>query len=553
MNCLTNNNDTTMSNQFEKNETEKNNSDSLNTSLNTKSYQTLSPENITMMFESVLPPHTEEEKHLLESIIKKDGAIHTPLTIWKDGNNDILIDGRLRHQIAEKLGLECPVIYKEFSSKNEAIRDILDNQFGRRNLSIFSKCELYLHFEYIYKAEGKKNQSKGGKGLQISAEDKINTKKILSDKADVSSDTLSRVKNILSSNPDPETLAKLRQGELSINKEYTKKTGKKSKTEFVPTILFDESGNLIPDFSTIKSLTIVPSKNGKFRIEVSLKNNQKRCHETNNIIKVTEEKPLSSPNDDQPIPPSENPVTVNNITGTDTPSEPTETFALTPSDSDRLHLLYEEYDFSTITNPLWEEIRAMYIKDILRMFRISIPESEKTIGYYGVDDRHPSSPCLEDVRTRFIQRVRATNGKKKKYLSLEMDDSYEFPRFCENLRLELLNNWEKKNQPLGGSRKNQSRIIKDLKKFRDLDSKSILMSDDSGEELVLKTTCKLTSGISQYFPEMMDTPTFSGKSPMDVIKKSEVFLKFMERVIVADGMHLFSKSIEYKNQLKNAA
>ena len=99
----------------------------------------------------------------------------------------------------------------------------------------------------------------------------------------------------------------------------------------------------------------------------------------------------------------------------------------------------------------------------------------------------------------------------------------------------------------------EEQIIKDLKKFKDLNSKSILMSDDSDDEIVLKTTCKLTSGVGQYFPEMLDTPTYSGKSPMDVIKDPIVFLKFMERTIVADGMHLFSKSIEYKNNLKNAA
>ena len=190
----------------------------------------------------------------------------------------------------------------------------------------------------------------------------------------------------------------------------------------------------------------------------------------------------------------------------------------------------------------------MYINDVLRMFRTSLPDSGKDYEYYGVDGRHPSSPFLEDVRTRFIQSVRTEKGKrKKKYLSLTMDDKCEFPKFCEKLRLELLDNWEKKNQPLGGSRKSQSKIIKDMRKFKDLDPSSILISDDSGEENLLYTECKLTSGICQYFPEMMDTPTYSGKSPMDVIKESEPFLKFMERVIVADGMHQFSKSIEFKN------
>lgn len=544
-----------MSNQIEKNETEKNtNIGSINTSCGTKSYLTLSPGNITMMFESILPPHTEVEKQLLESIIKKDGGIYTPLTIWKDGNNNILIDGRLRLQISKKLGLDCPVIYKEFSSKDEATKDILDNQFGRRNLSIFSKCELFLRFEHIYKAEGKENQSKGGKGLQISDDDRIDTKKILSEKAGVSSDTLSRVKKIKDSNPDPETLTKLRSGELSVNKTYTQLTGKKSSVEPVSTVLFDESGKLIPDFSTIKNLTIIPSKDGGFRIEVTLNDKQKQYFETTNLIKVTEEKPLPNPSDDLLIPTPETPIPSEPDTIQESiPSESSEISTITPSDSTRLHILYEEYDFNTITNPLWEEIRTIYINDVRRMLKTSLPDCGKDYEFYGVDDRHPSSPYLEDVRTRFIQSVRTGKGRRKRYLSLEMDESFEFPRFCEKLRLELLHNWEKKNQPLGGSRKSQSTIIENLKKFKDLDSKSILMSDESGDEIVLKTTCKLTSGVGQYFPEMLDTPTYSGKSPMDVIKDPTVFLKFMERTIVADGMHLFSKSIEYKNNLKTAA
>lgn len=544
-----------MSNQIEKHETEKNtNIGSINTSYGTKSYQTLSPENITMMFENILPPHTEEEKNLLETIIKKDGGIYTPLTMWKDGNNNILIDGHLRYEISKKLGLDCPVIYKEFSSKDEATMDILDNQFGRRNLSIFSKCELFLRFEHIYKVEGKKNQSKGGQGLQISDDDRIDTKKILSDKAGVSSDTLSRVKKIKDSNPDPETLTKLRSGELSVNKTYTQLTGKKSSVEPVFTVLFDEFGNLIPDFATIKNLSIIPSKDGGFRIEVTLNDKQKQYFETTNFIKVSEEKPLPSPSEDLVIPTPETPILSEPVSILESiPSGSSKISQSNPTDTDRLHILYEEYDFDTITNPIWEDLRTIYINDVRRMLKTSISDCGKDYEYYGVDDRHLSSSYLEDVRTRFIQSVRTGKGRRKRYLSLEMDESFEFPRFCEKLRLELLHNWEKKNQPLGGSRKSHHQIIKSLQDFKDVDSKSILRSDDSGDENLLSTDRFLTPGINQYFPEMMDTPTHSGKSPMDVIKKSEPFLKFMEGVIVSDRMHQFTKSLEYKNNLKNAA
>jgi hypothetical protein len=542
-----------MSNQNEKNETENNqNTDSVNTP-DSKSYQTLSPKDIEMMFENILPSHTEEESELLENNILKDGEIRDPLIIWKDGNKNTLIDGRLRHQISLKHKLVCPVIYKEFASSEKATLFVLDNQLGRRNLSDFSSCELVLRFEHIYKTQGRIHQSKGGKGCKISNEDRVDTKKILAERAGVSHDTLGKVKEILKQNPDTQTLTNLRQGNLKINSVHSKLTGKKN-PEPIETNLFNDFGGFIPEISSLKSVKILPTPDGKFRIEVLTKENQKQFYETNNLIRVSEVKPTSTPSDDQAIPSEPTPVpvvrTISPLVNNPVESEPSK---ITSSDTNRLHILYEEYDFSTITNPLWEEIRAMYINDVLRMFRTSLPDSGKDYEYHGVDDRHPSSPYLEDVRTRFIQSVRTGNSKRKKYLSLTMDDKCEFPIFCEKLRLELLNNWEKKNQPLGGGRKTQSEIIENLKKFKDLDSMSILMSDDSGEENLLYTECKLTSGITQYFPEMLDTPTQSGKSPMDVIKKSEPFLKFMERVIVADGMHQFSKSIEFKNNLKNAA
>ena len=125
-----------------------------------------------MMFENILPAHTEEERNQLAENILQDGFIRDPLIIWKNGNKNILIDGLLRHQLALNHKLVCPVIYKEFKTVEEATLYVLDNQLGRRNLSDFSSCELVLHFEHIYKAQGRIHQSKGGKGCKISDEDK---------------------------------------------------------------------------------------------------------------------------------------------------------------------------------------------------------------------------------------------------------------------------------------------------------------------------------------------------------------------------------------------
>jgi len=538
-----------MSNINETNETETNqNTDSLNTS-NSKSYQTLSPKDITMMFENILPSHTEEERELLENNILKDGEIRDPLLIWKDGNKNTLIDGRLRHEIAQKHKLVCPVIYKEFTSTEEATLYVLDNQLGRRNLSDFSSCELVLHFEHIYKAQGRNHQSEGGKGCKISDKDKVDTKNILAKKADVSHDTLGKVKAILKSNPDTQTLTELRQGKLKINNVHSKLTGKKN-PEPIETCLFNDLGGFVPELSSLKSVKIIPTKDGKFRVEVVTKENQKQVYETSNQIQITEIKPESTPSDSLPDVPAEKVDNSIQETVVETP-EVKEESTITPTTPDEklLHITYQEYDFDTITNPLWEDIRTMFIKDVQRMLKLFQLESGESIDYPDFEHDNPSRYSLEDLRTMFIKVIR----KRFKYFSLKMDEGCEYPKFCEKLRLELVKNLEEKNQPLGGCRKTQSQIISELKQFKDLDPSSILISDDFGDKTLLKTNCRLTSGINQYFHEMMDTPTQSGKSPMDVIKNSETFMKFMERVIVADGMHLFTKSIEYKNNLKKAA
>jgi len=229
-------------------------------------------------------------------------------------------------------------------------------------------------------------------------------------------------------------------------------------------------------------MTIIPTKDGSFKIEVITKKNEKQVYETINQIVVTETKPTADT--------------------TASLGNPKPIVPLT-EDTKLLHILYGEYDFNTISNLGWEDLRTMFIQDVRKLY---------------------------------------------KYVSLNMSEDSTFRVFTEKLRLELLKNWEEKNQALGGGRKNEMKIISDLKKFKDFDASSIQMSDDSGSLDVLKTGTKLTSGINQYFPEMMDTKTQSGKSPMDVIKDSEIFLKFMERVIVNDGLHLFTKSLEYKSK-----
>jgi hypothetical protein len=60
--------------------------------------------------------------------------------IWRGKN--IIVDGVHRYQICQKHGIKFPKLFMDFSSRAEVIQWIIDNQFGRRNLSDATKAKL---------------------------------------------------------------------------------------------------------------------------------------------------------------------------------------------------------------------------------------------------------------------------------------------------------------------------------------------------------------------------------------------------------------------------
>ena len=94
---------------------------------------------------------------------------------------------------------------------------MIHNQFGRRNLSNYQRSVLALELESVFSARAKENLSDGGKGCQIS--DKVDTKKELAKLANVSHDTIAKVK-VIQATATPEVKAKLNAGTMSINEAY---------------------------------------------------------------------------------------------------------------------------------------------------------------------------------------------------------------------------------------------------------------------------------------------------------------------------------------------
>ena len=173
-------------------------------------------------FKSLIPPLSDEEYRQLEENCIKDG-IRDPLVVWHVPNgDDILVDGHNRFEISAKHGgIPFQIKRMTFSLREDVIRWIILNQFGRRNLSAYDRSILALKLKPIIAERAEKNlHLSDGKGCQKS--DKVNTvdtKKELAKVAGVSHDTIHKVE-VIQNSGDKKLIEDVRNGETSINKAY---------------------------------------------------------------------------------------------------------------------------------------------------------------------------------------------------------------------------------------------------------------------------------------------------------------------------------------------
>jgi N6-adenosine-specific RNA methylase IME4 len=163
-------------------------------------------------FKKLIPALSVEEYKQLEENCLAEGIRESIIT-W----NGYIIDGHNRYEIATKHNLKYESIDKSFDSEEDVKEWMICNQFGRRNLSNFQRSVLVLELENLFSAKAKENLSDGGKGCQIS--DKVDTKKELAKIANVSHDTIAKVKKIQAT-ATPEIKAQLNAGTISINEAY---------------------------------------------------------------------------------------------------------------------------------------------------------------------------------------------------------------------------------------------------------------------------------------------------------------------------------------------
>jgi len=187
---------------------------------------------ILQELESLIPPLSIEEFKQLERNILEEG-IREPLITW----NGILIDGHNRYRIAQEHDINYITLQKEFENINRVKEWMINNQFGRRNLSNYQRSVLALQLEDVFREKAKENlklsAEKTNTPLQISANPieikSIDTRKEIAKIANVSHDTIDKVK-VIQANATSEVKQKLSSGTMSINEAY-KEIKKEEKIE----------------------------------------------------------------------------------------------------------------------------------------------------------------------------------------------------------------------------------------------------------------------------------------------------------------------------------
>ena len=186
---------------------------------------------IDFEFQSLIPPLSDDEFKRLEKSILAEG-VRDPIITW----NGTIIDGHNRYTVCQKHGIKFNTAPRKFASRDAAKIWIIENQFGRRNLSKYDRSVLALQLEPLYAAEAKrKHDANGGdkksdeyreSASQNSDAPKVRTDEQLAKLAGTSRDTIRKVKVIEAEAAKGNETAvaardAVKSGEKSINKAYT--------------------------------------------------------------------------------------------------------------------------------------------------------------------------------------------------------------------------------------------------------------------------------------------------------------------------------------------
>lgn len=227
---------------------------------------------INQDFKKLIPALSSEEFKQLETNCLNEG-IREKIITW-DG---FIIDGHNRYEIATRWGLDFETEIKRFDNENDVKEWMINNQFGRRNLSNYQRSVLALQLESVFSERAKENlKLSEGKGKQISADVKvmpIETRKEVAKVANVSHDTIAKVK-VIEAKATPEVKAQLSTGEVSINQAYQEIKKEEKKVNFeTKKAEFEKEIKIINPYQVIilgDSIEILPTlENNSFDLLLS--------------------------------------------------------------------------------------------------------------------------------------------------------------------------------------------------------------------------------------------------------------------------------------------
>mgnify|MGYP001044595988 CR=1 FL=1 len=182
-------------------------------------------------FKNLIPALSAEEYAQLEANILEDG-IREPIITW----NGFIIDGHNRFSIAQRFDLEYKTTSKYFSNDNLVKIWMLDNQFGKRNLTDAQRYLNRNEKRKLLKAQGvekyKKTVGRPSKESLSTIDNdlpKHNTRKEIADELGWSTGKVAMA-DVVFKKATPEVIEKVNKSEVSINAAY-KEIKKEEKKE----------------------------------------------------------------------------------------------------------------------------------------------------------------------------------------------------------------------------------------------------------------------------------------------------------------------------------
>ncbi len=164
-------------------------------------------------FRDLIPPLKPDEYSDLEESIKNEG-VRDRLVVWLE--EDILLDGHHRFEIATRLGKGFNCAMMSFPDRNHAKEWLLKNQFARRNLTTAEKCNLVYHLRGIIAANA---ASRMKAGHAVADDVAGRTNEILGKRAGVSPETFRQFESVVESG-DQEIVQQMMSGKKSVLSSY---------------------------------------------------------------------------------------------------------------------------------------------------------------------------------------------------------------------------------------------------------------------------------------------------------------------------------------------